>query len=138
MGRGEFAEFDAFDFFVGFRNGDGGVNIWPVEVVPTTDPVGEACRHRVPAARYDELAKSSPPALLLVADALRSELYYAWPADGGAEFEGTGPGAAYAVPLRPADAAGKAELRARFTAPSAHAVARVGGRSSEEVARAAA
>ena len=120
-------------FLAGLPNGDGGVNTWSVDVLATADPVGEAGAVTLPAGRFDRLANSSPPTLLLVADALRDELFYAWPA----EVDAARRGGTCEVPVRPAKADRDA-LLARFTAPPAHAFAAIGGTSPAEVVRAAA
>ena len=117
LARGDFLP---VTFLAGFRNEAGGLNHWPVQVVSTADPVGEAGRATLPAAEADRLARSSPPALLLVADALRTELFYAWPADLAPQPPAA-PGARDGVreiPVRlvkPDEAA----LLARLTAPPA-------------------
>ena len=116
LARGDFLP---VTFLAGLRNADGGVNTWPVQAVATADPVGEAGRVTLPVGEFDRLARSSPPALLLVADALRDELFYAWPAEGAA---GAAVGGTCEVSVRPAKA-DRAALLARLTAPPARAAA---------------
>ena len=139
LGRGEFRNFHEFDFFAGFRNGDGGFNTWPVEVLATANPVGETGRYRLPRSRFEPLARSSPPVLLLVADALRSELFYAWSDRAEPEPAGEHGGIElYTVPVRRVDEAGRGDVLARLTEPPARAAARAGGKAVLDIAKAAA
>jgi hypothetical protein len=67
------------DFVVGFPNGHGGTNLSKVEVKATERPVGDS--YPLDTRHYKRLAHSNVPALLLVVDAKRNQLYYAWPDD---------------------------------------------------------
>lgn len=67
------------DFIVAFPNGQGGMNLSAVEVKATEQPVGDF--YPLDTKRYKRLAYSNVPSLLLVADAKRNQLYYAWPGE---------------------------------------------------------
>ena len=66
-----------YDFFVGFSNPEGGVNIAAVEVKATDRPVQS--RYPVRRQLYRRLANSNIPVLLLVADVKENRLFYAFP-----------------------------------------------------------
>jgi hypothetical protein len=67
----------AYDFFLGFANPYGGINISAVQVKATEHPV--EARYRIQRSLYDHLAHSSIPALLLIVDVKQNRLFYAWP-----------------------------------------------------------
>jgi hypothetical protein len=67
------------DFIVAFPNGHGGTNLSAVEIQATEQPVGDS--YRLDSKWYKRLAHSNVPSLLLVVDAKRNQLYYAWPGD---------------------------------------------------------
>ena len=106
-------EEDGPTFFAGFRNAAGGLNLCPVEVLPTERPVGAT--YRLPLGDYERLIQSDPPGLLLVADAKRSELFYAWPSEGAATPRAGDRGCD--LPVFPADKTAKQEIAARLTRP---------------------
>ena len=66
-----------YDFFVGFNNSDGGVDIAAVEVKATERPV----QHRYPVQKrlFQRLANSNIPVLLLVVNVKDNRLFYALP-----------------------------------------------------------
>jgi hypothetical protein len=65
-----------YDLLVGFRNEKSGINTFAVEVKSTEEPVGP--RFPLPRTTFDRLAHSNVPAILLVVDVKRNQLYYAW------------------------------------------------------------
>jgi len=67
------------DFVVAFPNGQGGMNLSAVEVKATEQPVGDF--YPLETKWYKRLAHSNVPSLLLVADAKRNQLYFAWPGE---------------------------------------------------------
>ena len=62
------------DFFVGFRNAKGGVNVVTVEVKATERLAGQ--RFQLKRAHFALLANSNVPGLILVIDVKRSRYYY--------------------------------------------------------------
>ena len=66
-----------YDYFVGFNNADGGVNIVAVEVMATDRPVPS--RYPVRKQLFRRLANSNIPVLLLVANVKENRLFYAIP-----------------------------------------------------------
>jgi hypothetical protein len=65
-----------YDFFVGFQNPQGGINNYVVQVKSTERPIQG--RHPISAALYERLAYSNIPALLLVVDVKRNQIFHAW------------------------------------------------------------
>ena len=63
-----------FDFFIGFRTDQGGLNTYAVEVKATEQPVEG--RYALQRPMVDYLTKSNIPVLLLVVDVKRNRLYY--------------------------------------------------------------
>ncbi len=70
-----------YDFFVGFNNPDGGVNIAAVQLKATDRPVEP--RYPVQKRLFRRLANSNLPVLLLVADVKENRLFYAFPGSQG-------------------------------------------------------
>ena len=73
------SENTGLDFIVAFPNGHGGMNLSAVEVKATDQPVGDF--YGLDAKWYKRLAHSNVPSLLLVVDAKRNQLYFAWPGE---------------------------------------------------------
>jgi len=99
-----------FDYLMGLPNSEGGMNLAAVQVKATERPVPS----RLPIARerYDRMAHSNVPVLLLVVDVKRNLLYYAMPdSDAHAEDAGTGK---VVVQLTEIDESVKQELRDRL------------------------
>lgn len=71
-----------YDFFAGFPNSKGGINVTAVEVKATDRPV--PALFSINRHTYDRLADSNIPVLLLVADVKQNRLFYALPQPGGA------------------------------------------------------
>ncbi len=67
------------DFIVSFPNGQGGMNLSAVEVKATDQPVSDF--YTLETKGYKRLAHSNVPSLLLVIDAKRNQLYFAWPGE---------------------------------------------------------
>jgi len=63
------------DFFVGFDNGKGGVNLVSVEVKATQQLSGS--RFHLPMQHYALLANSNVPGLIVVVDVKQNRCYYA-------------------------------------------------------------
>jgi len=63
------------DFFVGFKNEKGGMNVVAVEMKATEHLPGN--RIQIPGGTYQLLANSNIPGLLLVVDVKMSKCYYA-------------------------------------------------------------
>ena len=96
-----------YDFFVGFENADGGVNVAGVKVIATDRPVQSP--YPVQQQLFRRLANSNIPVLLLVADVKENQLFYAFP---GSDPPGGDPDAkTVAVVLTPVDDQTKSELR---------------------------
>lgn len=96
-----------YDFFVGFNNSDGGLNVAAVEVKATERPV----KSRFPIEKrvFRRLANSNIPVLLLVVDVKENQLFYALPDDCTA---GEDPGGnTVSIPLTLVDETTKRELR---------------------------
>jgi hypothetical protein len=66
-----------YDFFAGFRNPRGGINIIAVEVKSTQKVTSNLIE--VAKTKYVQWANSNLPVLLLVVDVKQSEYYFAWP-----------------------------------------------------------
>ena len=62
------------DFFVGFKNPQGGVNLVGIEVKATQQPVNG--RFQFPREKYNFLANFNIPVLLLVVDVKENRFYY--------------------------------------------------------------
>ena len=65
-----------YDLLVGFRNEKSGINTFAVEVKATEEPVAD--RYAIQRKTFDRIAHSNVPGILLVVDAKRNRLYYAW------------------------------------------------------------
>lgn len=102
-----------YDFFVGFNNPDGGVNLAAVEVKATDRPVQH---HFVVQKRlFRRLASSNIPVLLLVANVKENRLFYALPS---ADASGVDTGAnTVSIPVTAVDDSTKDELRSLLTLP---------------------
>lgn len=110
-----------YDFFVGFRNSDGGLNLAAVQVQSTDRPVRSI--HPVRQPLYRCLANSNVPVLLLVADVKENQLFYALP---GAHPSGGDPDAEMVpIALTPIDDRTKGELRDQLASSPAAASASV-------------
>jgi hypothetical protein len=99
-----------YDYFAGFANSKGGINITAVEVKATDRPVPAL----LPINRrtYDRLAHSNIPVLVLVADVKQNRLFYGWPKpNGGSERRRSD---TVAMPLVEIDDHTKAQLRGRL------------------------
>jgi Domain of unknown function (DUF4365) len=66
-----------YDFFVGFSNPDGGLNIAAVQVKATDRPV--QAQYPIQKRLFRRLANSNVPVLLLVANVKENRLFYALP-----------------------------------------------------------
>ncbi len=102
-----------YDFFVGFNNADGGVNVAAVEVKATERPV----QHRYPVQKqlFRRLAHSNIPVVLLVANVKENRLFYALP---GSYEPGDDTGAnTVHVDLTPVNESTKDELRSFLSTP---------------------
>ncbi|HEU0054579.1 MAG TPA: DUF4365 domain-containing protein [Longimicrobium sp.] len=96
-----------YDFFVGFGNPEGGVNLAAVEVKATERPVRSP--FAVDRRLFRRLANSNIPVVLLVADVKENRLYYAIPtAHGGNGHAG---GNTVSLPLTAVDDTTRSELR---------------------------
>jgi hypothetical protein len=102
-----------YDLLVGFLNEAGGINTFAVDVVADDKAPG----HRVamPAGRFDRLAKSNTPGLLLAIDVKANHIYFAWLTPELAH----GAVKVVHIAVRQLDDAARAELRRAFTAPPA-------------------
>ena len=103
-----------YDFLIGFKNAEGGVNLSAVEVKATEKPVSHS--YPLPRKWYALLAYSNVPSLLLVVDVKKNRLYHAWPnPDYPTKHEGSG---VIRVPVAEVDDATKREIRKRLANPS--------------------
>jgi hypothetical protein len=100
-----------YDFFVGFSNSEGGINIAAVEVKATDRPVQS--RYPVQKQRFRRLANSNIPVLLLVADVKGNRLFYAFPSSDGSQ--GDPDAETVSVRLTPVDETTRDELRDLLT-----------------------
>lgn len=66
-----------YDYFVGFTNPEGGLNLAAVELKATDRPVQPRCA--LPRQHFRRLASSNVPVLLLVVDVRANRLFYALP-----------------------------------------------------------
>jgi len=99
-----------YDYFAGFPNSKGGINVTAVEVKATDRPV--PARFLINRRAYDRLAHSNIPVLVLVADVKQNRVFYAWPKpDGASKSRGSD---TVALPLVEIDDRTKAELRGRL------------------------
>ena len=105
-----------YDFFIGFKNPDDGVNIAAVELKATEGPVQP--RYRVPKQLFRRLANSNIPVLLLVADVKENRLFYALPSSH--EFSDDPDARTVALGLTEIDEKTKQELRDQLA--TSHAV----------------
>lgn len=106
-----------YDFFVGFNNSDGGVNIAAVEVKATDRPVDS--RYRLQKRLFRRLANSNIPVLLLVVNVKENRMFYALP--GASEPSSDPDGNTVSIPVMAVDEATKVELRNLLSNPEATA-----------------
>jgi hypothetical protein len=66
-----------YDFFAGFSNPRGGVNVVAVEVKSTEQPSNHFLV--IPKAKYARWANSNIPVLLHVVDVKANDYFFAWP-----------------------------------------------------------
>jgi hypothetical protein len=96
-----------YDFFVGFNNPEGGVNIAAVEVKATDRPVH--AHYPVQKRLFRRLANSNIPVLLLVVNVKENRLFYAlagsYPLGEDADAN------TVSIPLTPVDEATRHELQ---------------------------
>jgi Domain of unknown function (DUF4365) len=100
-----------YDFFVGFNNPDGGVNIAAVEVKATDKPVHS--RYRMQRRLFRRLANSNIPVLLLVVNVKQNQVFYALP--GATEPVDDPDASTVSLPVMAVDEATKHELRDLLT-----------------------
>jgi hypothetical protein len=100
-----------YDFFVGFNNPDGGLNIAAVQVKATDRPVQS--RFAVQKRLYRRLANSNVPVLLLVVNVKENRLFYALP-DAYAPGEEASTNTVQ-IPMTPVDETTRDELRHLLT-----------------------
>jgi hypothetical protein len=99
-----------YDYFAGFPNSKGGINVTAVEVKATDRPV--PALFPIDRRSYDSLAHSNIPVLVVVADVKQNRLYYGWPQPHGASGR---PGShKVAMPLVEINDHTKAQLRGRL------------------------
>ena len=99
-----------YDFFAGFPNSKGGINVTAVEVKATEHPVPALLP--IDRRTYDRLAHSNIPVLLLVADVKQNRLFYGLPKpNGGSERRRSD---TVAMPLVEINDRTKAHLRGRL------------------------
>lgn len=100
-----------YDFFVGFNNSEGGVNIAAVEVKATERPV----QQRFPLQRqlFRRLAYSNIPVLLLVANVKENRLFYALPGTFSSVVESGA--STVSIPVTAVDDTTRNELRHLLT-----------------------
>ncbi len=103
-----------YDFFVGFNNPEGGVNLAAVEVKATDQPV--PARFMVQRRLFRRLVNSNIPVLLLVVNVKDNRLFYALPASDPPEDSDAN---TVSIPLTPVDEAAKDELRHLLASPHA-------------------
>ena len=106
-----------YDYFVGFNNSDGGLNVVAVELKATEGPV----KSRFPVERrlFRYLANSNVPVLLLVADVKENRLFFAFPASHAPN--GDLGARTVSIPLTEIDETTRAELREQLA--NSHAAA---------------
>lgn len=104
-----------YDFFVGFNNADGGMNIAAVEVKATERPV--YAHYPVQKRLFRRLVNSNIPVLLLVVNVKENRLFYALP--GSYPLGEDADANTVSIPLAPVDEATKYELRDLLTNPQA-------------------
>lgn len=106
-----------YDFFVGFANPEGGVNMAAVEVKSTERPVQTP--YVVDKTLFRRLANSNIPVLLLVANVKENRLFYALPGSFSPAVESRAN--TVSIPLTPLDDTSRNELRELLTSPQAAA-----------------
>ena len=99
-----------YDFFAGFPNSKGGINVTAVEVKATDRPVPPL--FPIDRRTYDRLAHSNIPVLVLVADVKQNRLFYALPQPDGAS--GRRGSDTVAMPVFEINDSTKAQLRGRL------------------------
>jgi hypothetical protein len=104
-----------YDYFVGFENPDGGLNVSAVEVKATEQPVNG--RYPLPKQRYRRLANTNIPVLLLVVDVKQNRLFYALP--GPESSNGERESTTIPVSLTEVDDRTKSELRTQLSQSNA-------------------
>ena len=105
-----------FDLLAGFRNDRGGTNTFAIEV-KTTDDLASAS-FRLDRKTFERLLRSNTPALLLVANVKRNELYYGW-----VRQQTVATGKSISIPLTVLDEARRKALRAELTSDASMAAA---------------
>ena len=96
-----------FDFLVGFKNPEGGINTFAVEVKGTEQNISSP--FSVDKRTYRRLANSNVPGFLLAVDVKQNKLFYAWPERGNAAlYSGTG---SIKVPVTEIDETSRAAFR---------------------------
>ena len=106
-----------YDYFVGFENPHGGVNVSAVEVTATEQPING--RYPLPTQVYRRLAHTNIPVLLLVVDVKQNRLFYALP--GSLSLNGDRDSSMVSVPLTEVDDSARDELRAHLSQSQAAA-----------------
>lgn len=97
-----------YDLLVAFSNEKAGINTFAVEVKSTEQQLGS--KFPLQRRRFDRIAHSNIPGLLLVADVKRVRLYFAWLKANAAKSRGK----SVLVPLVEVTERTKAELKERF------------------------
>lgn len=108
-----------YDYFVGFSNPDGGVNVAAVQLLATERPVQS--RYPVQKRLFRRLANSNIPVLLLVANVKDNQLFYAFP--GAHVINGEPDARTVSIPLTAVDETTREELREQLANAQVAAVA---------------
>jgi hypothetical protein len=82
VARNTSADF-GIDFFIGFSNSRGGVNLIGVEVKATEHL--QSMRYQISSRTYDLLAKSNIPGILLVVDVKNNRYFYHLPSQSSSD-----------------------------------------------------
>jgi hypothetical protein len=99
-----------FDFLVGFKNPEGGLNTFAVEVKGTERSISSS--FPIDKRSYRRLVSSNVPGFLLAVDVKQNKLFYAWPKRGNDNlYSGTG---TIQVPVTEINDKTKVELRSRL------------------------
>jgi hypothetical protein len=101
-----------FDFFVGFRNANGGTNTIGVVVKGTAREVLSV--YVIDALSFKRLLHSNVPGLLLVVEVKDNKLFYAWHGQFDAKFNSEAK--TVGVPLTQVNVTSTRELRKKLTA----------------------
>ena len=100
-----------YDFLIGFRNKEGGINYFAVQVKATDRSVPSL--FMIDRRAYDLLAHSSIQGFLLVADVKHNDLFFGWPPRVDTRYQGSG---SVSIPLTKVSDAARIQLRQRLTA----------------------